>query len=233
MLLTNKTLSEMVLENHQTARVFEKYGLDFCCRGNQTLDSACAEHSLPIETIQRELEALPEHPNAMREYLWDSPFLVDYILNNHHNYIRQTLPSLREHLSKVLRVHSIRHPELIRVGQLFESVTADLEHHLLKEEIMLFPYIKELMNNRIVISPFGSVRDPIEALENEHVDAGDTFAEIRSLLNNYQPPEDACTTMKVTYKELQEFEQDLHEHVFLENTILFPKAITKEKELTS
>ncbi len=231
MQLLTKTLSEMVLENHQTARIFEKYGLDFCCRGNQTLDSACAEQSISPATIQREIEELPEYPNAMREYLWDSPFLIDYIVNNHHNYIKKTLPVLREHLSKVIQVHSIRHPELIRVGQLFESTTSELEQHLLKEEVILFPYIKELMNDRKVQSPFGTVRNPIEAMKNDHVEAGDTFAEIRMLLDNYQPPEDACVTMKVTYKELEQFERDLHEHIFLENSILFPKAIQKESVL--
>ncbi len=221
----------MVLENHHAAVIFEKYGLDFCCRGNQTLDIACKERSLSAEKVAQELLVLPDSPSGMREQQWDIPFLIDYIVNVHHSYIREILPTLRDHLGKVMRVHGHRHPELLRVGQLFQSTTEDLEDHLLKEEAVLFPYIKELSAGRKPKMPFGSVRNPIAAMVNEHEQAGDTFAEIKVLLQNYQPPQDACTTMRVLYKELQEFEEDLHQHVFLENSILFPKASAKETEV--
>ena len=236
--LNNLTLSQIVTTNFKAAAVFEKYNLDFCCRGNKLISEACSEKGIDVHTVEEELNNLvsdnKETDSRFNE--WSLDFLIEYIINNHHNYIRNIVPVLTAHTQKVASVHGENHPETIEVAKIFSVVYKDLKQHMMKEEEILFPYIKQLVkasnNGTKAERPyFGSVTNPIKMMEAEHQAAGDELFEIRRLTNNYTPPEDACNTYKIAYSELKEFEEDLHKHVHLENNILFPKAIKLEKEI--
>jgi regulator of cell morphogenesis and NO signaling len=230
-----RTIGQIVADNFRTAAVFQKHGIDFCCRGNRTIDEACAEKTIDPETVLNDLAAIDTSADdtTPRFASWEPDFLIDYIVNNHHRYVRQMLPVLRVHTRKVAAVHGERHPELLRIADAFESVAAELEMHMHKEEQILFPYIRTMVvAQRAGMTPppppFGSVRNPIAMMEMEHQSAGDEMELIRTLTGNYTPPEDACTTYRVTFQELHDFERDLHRHVHLENNILFPKALELE-----
>ncbi len=236
MLTTERTLSDLVTENFNSASVFEKYGLDFCCKGGMSLKIACEAKAIDIKKIAEELSEVTYDESAQRYFKWDLSFLADYIINNHHSYVREMTPLLFMHLDKISRVHGQRHPEFLEVEKIFHTVAEDLAQHMVKEEKMLFPAIKiiaglKLTGKKIPPMPFGTVLGPISVMMSEHEAAGTGLDKIRRLLNDYTPPEDTCTTVKVTFKELEGFERDLHKHVFLENSVLFPKAIHMEKDL--
>jgi regulator of cell morphogenesis and NO signaling len=232
------TLSEIVKGNFRTAAVFEKYGLDFCCNGKKPIEQACSEKNLDITAIMTELANLRngESHKDTKYNEWHLDFLIDYIVNNHHNYVIRMLPVISTHIQKVASVHGQNHPETIQAAKIFSAIELEMKHHMMKEEKILFPHIKYLVKNKneglTVEAPyFGTIKNPIAMMENEHQSAGDGMYEIRSLTNNYEIPEDACNTFRVTLQELKEFEEDLHKHVHLENNILFPKAILLEENL--
>lgn len=232
------TIGEVVARNFRTAQVFEKFGLDFCCGGKKTISDACEKHGVDTDKLLGELINVSQNGNGMStDYtLWEPDFLIDYIINNHHSYVVKTLPVIYAHSQKVAGAHGENHPEVIKIAEYFSIVKDELEVHLMKEEKMLFPYIKKLAeikkkNLDVQFPPFGSVKNPIKVMEAEHEKAGNLMAEINTISNRFNPPEDACTTYKVLYQELKEFEDDLHVHIHLENNILHPKAIELEKVL--
>jgi regulator of cell morphogenesis and NO signaling len=235
--LVSKTLAEIVKENLHSAIVFEEYGLDFCCRGNRSLKNACDEKEIDMKVIVNELEKLSGSDNGLQNIDdWDLSFLIDYIINNHHQYVRRMIPIISLHSDKVASVHSKNHPETLKIADFFLAVREELQKHMIKEERMLFPYIKQLdyakkNNEQIAAPPFGTIRNPMMMMESEHKSAGDAMYNIRELSVNYNPPADACNTFKALYSEFKEFEADLHKHIHLENNILFPKSIKLEGEL--
>jgi regulator of cell morphogenesis and NO signaling len=235
----NSTIGELVTNDYRKAEVFKKYGLDFCCGGKKTLQEACASKGLDIIQIEKELRVLDSTSTIPSEDYnsWDISFLADYILNTHHKYVKQAIPVIFEYVEKVAKVHGNKHPEAIAIAEKFLMVADELNRHMCKEEDILFPYIKHLsmakMNGmKIEASPFGTVENPINMMEHEHDIVGKMMDEIKKLAKNYTPPEDACTTYKLSYSKLKEFEDDLHKHIHLENNILFPKAIELESELS-
>lgn len=230
------TLSEIVTRDYKTAEIFEKYGLDFCCRGNKIISEACSEKGLDHEIIIDELKRLNGNGKEVHFVFndLDANILADYIVDKHHEYVRRMIPILIQHTQKVASVHGANHPEVIDIARHFSVVYKDLRQHMMKEEQMLFPYIKYLskvqQNKTAAERPFfGTVKNPIKMMEAEHQNAGDEMAGIRKLSGNYNPPEDACNTYKICFLELKEFEEDLHQHVHLENNILFPKAVELEE----
>lgn len=234
----HSTLKSIVTEDFRAAAVFEKYSLDFCCGGGITIDEACSRKNIDPAPVYEELGRLDGNPKGDTPHFsaWPADELISYIVNVHHRYVREAVPALLAHTQKVATVHGERHPEVIAVAQHFESVAKDMMAHMMKEEHVLFPYIEKLVkakrgNAELGTSLFGTVQNPIRMMEAEHQAAGDELAAVRNLTNNYVPPEDACTTYRVSFKELQQFEEDLHRHVHLENNILFPKAIALEQEL--
>jgi regulator of cell morphogenesis and NO signaling len=238
--LAGFTLSEIVKNNFRTAAVFEKYSLDFCCNGKRTLKDACTEKGINPLNVISEIETI--NASFVKEEIkpneWNLDFLIDYIINNHHTYVNRMLPVISAHTLKIASVHGANHQELKRVAEIFSAVNNEMKHHMMKEEKILFPHIKVLVKNSsnggTTDKPyFGTIKNPINMMEAEHQSAGDGMAEIRKLTNDFKPPEDACETFKITYKELKEFEEDLHRHVHLENNILFPKAIEMEDEIFS
>lgn len=233
-------VKDILTSNIKAAHVFEKYGIDFCCKGNRPLGEACAEKSVSIDTILTELKSIDdtddESTSEMRFETWDLKFLIDYIINNHHSYVRNAIDQMTPHIEKVALKHGNKYPELENAKSLFEDVAEEMISHMHKEETILFHIIRYLgdcqkFNERPKMSGFKTVKHPIDAMEAEHSNAGNAMEKIRNLTNNFTPPADACNTFKLTYKELEDFEKDLHIHVHLENNILFPKAIQLEEEL--
>ena len=229
------TIGEMVVADYRKAEVFRKFGLDYCCGGKKPLEEVCAKKGINPQPIQEALDALDQSPIEPTHDFeqWPLDKLSTHIVEHHHQYVAAALPMLYELTAKVARVHGERHPELVRIAQHFDAVGQELQSHMLKEERVLFPYIQELSQaqraGRGVEKPaFGSVKNPIQKMESDHESAGGAMETIRQLSHDYTPPEDACTSYRVLFAKLQEFEQDLHQHVHLENNLLFPKTIALE-----
>jgi regulator of cell morphogenesis and NO signaling len=224
--LLNKTLSQIVTENYQAAHVFEKYGLDFCCKGKRALSVACNENSLPVDNIINELESALKTSSAAYEYgKMSLTELSEYIIRVHHDYVKIHLPQTLQYVERVATKHGDRFPYMKELLQLFRELETELMHHMKKEEKILFPRVKLLELNAVTETAEGYLSAPIEVMEHEHDAAGTIMHKIRVLTNNYIAPEEACTTFRLALASLQAFEADLHHHVHLENNILFPKAI--------
>lgn len=230
----NKTVAEVVAENIKTAHIFKKHGIDFCCGGGVTIKKACEKKDLDYQQIKLELLQVDDAPKAYDYNSWDLGFLIDHIINIHHTYVEESIPLILQYSNRVAQVHGHHYLEVIQINKLFTEVANELAAHLKKEELILFPYIKKLLklkDQETTLSPpaFGTINNPITMMETEHETAGDIFKEIARLTNNYTPPENACNTFRALYAKLDEFEQDLHQHIHLENNILHPKAIQLEK----
>jgi len=232
----DETLGEIAAKDLRKAQIFKKYGLDFCCGGKKTVKEACQEKGLDATKIEQELQqadTLPSNrPLPYNE--WSLDFLADYIVQTHHSYVKKNLPDIKAYADKVARVHGSRHNELLPINRLVNEVYNEMMNHMIKEEQILFPYIKALVTAGKDTQPaqathFGTVRNPINMMEMEHEEVAKNLEAIRELTGNYTLPEDACASYSLLYRMLDEFEDDLHVHVHLENNILFPKAIEMEK----
>ena len=238
MVISNeKTVADYVTENIKTAHIFKNHGIDFCCGGNISIEKACAKKNVNQEVLEKELSEVDVVKDVIEDYdKWELDFLIIYIENVHHTYVKESMPLISEYANKVAKVHGHHYSQVLKINQLFHEVANELLAHMQKEEEILFPFIKQLVDakkeeNKSVSAPFGTVNNPIRMMEQEHESAGDIFKEIATLTNNYTPPAEACNTFKALYAKLDEFEQDLHKHIHLENNILHPKAIILEKEL--
>jgi regulator of cell morphogenesis and NO signaling len=234
--LEKKTIGEFVAQDFRAAAIFSKYGIDFCCKGNRTIEEVCDKKG--IDTIdlltQLNTDLATKNNSGIDFKSWPIDLLIDYIEKTHHRYVEEKIPVLLQFLNKLCSVHGNSHPELFEINELFKGCAGELTQHMKKEELMLFPFIKKMVkasifNEAIQESPFGTVKNPIAMMMEEHEAEGDRFVKIVELTNNYTPPADACNTYKVTFSMLEEFEQDLHKHIHLENNILFLKAIALEK----
>ncbi len=232
----DKTVAETVTENIKSAHIFKKYGIDFCCGGGVTIEKACAKKDVDYLVLKNELDAIDAVVSKAYDYdNWDLNFLIDHILNVHHTYVEENIPLLIQYANRVAEVHGQHYTEVVEINNLFTEVANELTAHMKKEELILFPHIKQLVKAKKEGVPplkphFGTVKNPIQMMENEHENAGDIFKEIARLTTNYSTPEGACNTFRALYAKLKEFEQDLHQHIHLENNILFPKAIQLEKQ---
>lgn len=235
-----KTIGQIVADDYRTASVFKSYSIDFCCKGNRTLSEACRKQNISIETLQEALEnAIQQDRVSGPKYTnWPLDLLADYIEKKHHRYVRGKVPELKAYLEKLCEVHGKKYPELYEVKDLFNASTGELFSHMHKEEKILFPVIRAMAEAEIndassVQRPtFGTVENPINMMMHEHDAEGERFRKIAALTNDYTPPADACNTYRVALALLEEFEQDLHLHIHLENNLLFPKAIELEKKLS-
>lgn len=236
--INNKTLvSNIVAENYKSANIFKSYGIDFCCNGNRSIETVCNSNNVKENILIKQLSDCFKTETDTNNYQsWDIDFLSDYIYNKHHKYIEKKVPEIKQYLDKLCKVHGVGHPELFEIYKLFTESANDLTTHMKKEEFILFPYFKKLAearknNTAVSSSQFDSVTSPIAMMHEEHDNEGHRFRKIAELSNNYAPPVDACTTYKVAYLLLQEFENDLHKHIHLENNILFKKGVELEKTL--
>ena len=234
--IANRTVADIVADNIKTAHVFKRYGIDFCCGGGITVEKACEKNKVDYGNLLAEIIATAGNADRQHDYKsWSPGFLADYIVNTHHTYVNESLNILDQYMEKVVRVHGQHHPPLLDIQQLYSAVAEELKQHMMKEERILFPYIKSLENAVTTHSTmpdvhFGTVKNPIQVMNQEHENAGDLLERINKLTNKYSAPEWACNTFKALYAKLDEFEQDLHLHVHLENNILFPKAIELESK---
>ena len=236
MTITTQTVREIALEQPASIRVFEQFGIDYCCGGRKPLAQVCQERSLEMDALLAAIEnASQMQPSTTTDWTTASlEALCEHIVKTHHQYVRNEIPRLWQLAQKVVARHGTDRPELAEIQQLIKAAGEDLVQHLSKEELMLFPYITNMERNFANCGPrslgcFGTVRNPIGVMMAEHDSAGETLARIRVLSNDYTPPEGACPTFLGFYQALSEFERDLHRHVHLENNILFPRAIELEE----
>lgn len=227
-------VGRLVAEQPGRAEVLDRYGIDYCCGGKRPLERACREKALDIEAVVWDLAVADaqadsvETFDAMRATMAE---LVDHIVATHHKYLRRELPRLAAHMSKVATVHEA-HPELIEARDVFAGLKEELEAHMLKEEEVLFPMIKQLEGATVLPQlPCGRVIRPIVVMEHEHAEAGAALARLRALTDGYTPPDWACATYRALLAGLARLESDLHRHIHEENNILFPRACDAEAAL--
>lgn len=236
--LKSKTIAEIVTKNYKAAAVFKKLGLDFCCGGKLRLEDACKKEFLNLTEVLHQLDLVMANNDNVTFHAENLELddLVDHIVETHHHYIQEQTPEIESLLEKIVQVHGEKHPELKEVKRLFKSIKNELSLHMPKEENILFPYIKKMIEAKrnhkpIILTDFETIKNLIRVMEEEHVTVGDELKEIRGLTNNLTSPEDGCNTYRVTFAMLDEFENDLHRHIHLENNILFDKISFFEEKL--
>lgn len=237
-IVTTRTVREFAVENTEATRIFEKFGIDYCCGGGQSLEQACEKAHVPIDQVLDALEMAEETARrAQQVHDWNrEPLseLIAHIKRTHHQYTREETARLQALLQKVCSVHGKNHPELFEIRETFAGLAQELTTHLMKEEMVLFPYIERMeeaviQSEPVLPAPFGSVQNPVAMMEHEHDSAGEALRAIRKASGEFTPPADACVSYQTLYKALAAFEADLHQHIHLENNILFPRAIAVEQ----
>ncbi|WP_264565287.1 iron-sulfur cluster repair di-iron protein [Flavobacterium sp. N3904] len=234
------TIGEYVAKDFRTAALFSKYGIDFCCNGNRSIEEACQKKAVNPDILLGEIENILASKSdiGIDFNAWPIDLLADYIEKTHHRYVVEKTPVLLQFLDKLSKVHGANHPELLEINELFKGCAEELANHMKKEEMILFPFVKNMVHavisDELIEQPhFGTIQNPITMMMHEHDAEGERFRKIAELSNNYTPPSDGCNTYKVTFAMLLEFEEDLHKHIHLENNILFPKATKLEKDFST
>jgi regulator of cell morphogenesis and NO signaling len=230
-----KTVRDLAVEIPNATRVFEKFGIDYCCGGKKSLDEACSAARLPVDEVLKALEA--SAVSAAAEFVLPSGSLaelIDHIVKTHHKFTREEITRLKVLLEKVCSVHEKNHPELLAIHETFLGLAQELTLHMMKEENVLFPYIIRMeraiaQNEPVLPVPFGTVQNPVRMMMQEHDGAGEALRRIRQASRNFSVPEDACISYQTLYEALPAFEADLHQHIHLENNILFPRAVEIEE----
>ena len=235
--IDTKTVAEIVTENIKTADIFKKNGIDFCCGGNVSVEAICSKKGVDYDLIKEELANIDKPTSNSHDFnSWDLDFLADYIINIHHKYVTEANELIIQYSDKVAKVHGHHYTEVVEINKLFHAIANELKMHMHKEEMILFPFIKQMAvakknNEKIGPPQFGTIQNPINMMEAEHDGAGDIIKTIKVLTNDFNPPQGACNTFRALYAKLEEYQNDLFQHIHLENNILFPKAIALEKEL--
>lgn len=223
---TSQSIGEIVSIMPKASDIFKKYGIDFCCGGHRPLAEAIKEQNLDEEEILDKLKEAYEETRQLSERtdFRSMPLtdLIDHIITTHHSYLKKTLPEISELATTILRVHGQNHTDLFRVHKLFHNLKMELEQHLIKEEEILFPMIKEYEagHSDALLKKISFV---IHETEDEHEAAGDILKELRNITEDYILPDDGCATYSKTLRGLQELEGDLFQHIHLENNILFTR----------
>ena len=232
------TVGEIAAKDIRKAAIFKQKGIDFCCGGNKTLKEASEEAGITEEELKTALDTVENRPlSASQDYnKWDLDFLADYIVNTHHRYVKANAETIYDLTVKVAQHHAERHPELNRFTQSVHHFLQDLLNHTVKEEKILFPAIKEGVAKKKDASyqsstQPGFIKQPVMMMQKEHEIAGEDLTYFRKLTNNYTLPADACNSYNYLFEKMKEFEDDLLQHIHLENNILFPKALELDKEL--
>lgn len=232
---TDKTVREYAVETPGATRVFEKLKIDYCCGGGRSLGDACAAAGVGVEEVVRLLEQANAFKGDTPEGLQSGTLaeLIDHILDKHHAFTRDELERISALAEKVASKHGANHPELLRVRTLFGQLCDDLRPHMFKEEMILFPYVKQMeqavaAGRPMPYAPFGTVGNPVRVMMSEHDTAGDILRELRAATADYAAPADACASCQALYHALEELEKDLHQHIHLENNVLFPRAVELE-----
>ena len=236
---TVRTVRELALEIPEATRIFEKVGIDYCCGGDKSLEEACAVANLSADEVLDSLELAEETARTkQKDRNWQAePLaeLIDHINGTHHKYTREEIARLGPLFDKVVSVHGKNHPELQHVRTVFHGLAQELTMHIMKEERVLFPHIVRMgesviQKEPVLPAPFGTVQNPVAMMMHEHDSAGDALRAMRQASAGYRPPGDACVSYQTLYRALADFEKDLHQHIHLENNILFPRAIEMEQK---
>jgi regulator of cell morphogenesis and NO signaling len=236
--MQTKTVAEIASQSLAAVRVFEKLGIDYCCGGKRPLADVCEGKGLDASDVQKQLDAaLSAAPSTAVDWNQSNlTDLVDHIITVHHDYLRRELPAISTRLEKVYRVYNQRHgPTLTGLPEVFARLKEELELHMRKEEMILFPaigvYEAAASEGQSLDSlALGSVANPVRAMEAEHEEAGSALAAIREITRNFELPEYACVTYRALMHGLEELEKDLHLHIHLENNILFPRTLQLEAQ---
>jgi regulator of cell morphogenesis and NO signaling len=234
---SDSLVSEIVRENFKTAQIFEEINIDFCCGGNISLYEASERANINVQELISLIKPVMTEQDRDSKFIENLPLdhLCNYIEETHHAYINEQAPFIQQKLDKLCNVHGDNHPELFEVKELFDGAVGNLTAHMKKEELILFPYIRNLVkfkNGQLDDVPgMGNIMGPISVMMQEHDIEGERFRQMNEITNRYTTPADGCNTYEVTYKALKDFENDLHRHIHLENNILFTKAVEMEKEL--
>jgi regulator of cell morphogenesis and NO signaling len=226
------TVGEVAGSVPASVRVFQQFGIDFCCGGGKSLAEVCTDKGVPLEQVLAGVRNAQQTPVSAATRDWNSATLaelIDHILAKHHAFLRSEFPRLGTMLAKVIEVHGQKHPESLQpLGRLYSGLRRELEEHMWKEENILFPLIKQLEEAHRTpgaILPGMPVGGPIDVMEMEHESAGNALRKMREVTSQYQAPSDGCATYRALFDGFREFEADLHEHIHLENNILFPRAL--------
>ena len=231
-------IGDIVAEDYRTAQVFKNHKIDFCCRGNRSIQEVAENNKLDAITLLNEIQNVQNQSagDNIDFKSWPLDLLTDYIEKKHHRYVEERIPVLNQYLNKLCQVHGEHHPELFEITEHFNASAGELAKHMKKEELVVFPAVRKMMNVKQTgaqMEPFhyGTIQNPIQVMMQEHDNEGERFRHIEALSHGYTPPADGCSTYKVAFSLLKEFEEDLHNHIHLENNILFPKAAELEKQL--
>lgn len=234
---TTQTVREIAVELPGATRIFEKLGIDYCCGGGKALEEVCLAAGVSVNQVIALLEEAGNTAvNTAEARDWNAAPLSDlvaHIVIKHHGFTREELTRLTDLLAKVCSVHGENHPELRKLQAIFQGLRSELTGHMSREEQVLFPYIENLegavMRGEPVPTPFFcTVRNPIRMMMQEHDDAGQALRGLREVSSNYRVPADGCISFRTLYQVLEEFEKDLHQHIHLENNIMFPRAAELE-----
>jgi regulator of cell morphogenesis and NO signaling len=230
---TTRTVGEIAVEIPNATREFEKLGIDYCCGGSRTLGEACAEAKIPVNEVLARLQKSVTPAKSASGKNWQTELLADlitHITSTHHVFVREESHRIEALAAKVAAVHGRNHPELLQVQDVFAALAEELRVHLMKEEQVLFPYVcrmeESVMAGELVPpAMFGPVINPVGMMMQEHDSAGEALRTLRSLTADYSVPVDACISYRTFYDALKGFESDLHQHIHLENNILFPRTV--------
>lgn len=230
-LLQHQRVGEIVTENYHAAGVFKEYGIDFCCGGGKPLNQVCEKNNIPVDEVVDKLEKLRQNNTGESQNFkaWEPDFLIDYIINVHHSFVRNKTEEISAYAAKVASVHGENHPENVDIFKKFVTLANEMIEHLEAEESTVFPLIKKISEKlkngeNLLETEKEKLKGQLSLMEDDHDGAGQLIADIRKLSNDFTPPADACRTYQILYQNLAGFEEDLHKHVHLENNILFKKA---------
>ena len=234
-------VSELVRQHIDRSRILERFGIDFCCGGSQSLGDACTVAGANLDEVCLAIEKCDESNREPEAVEWtEAPLsvLIDHIVSHHHAYLCEELPRLEALMCRVVDAHGEKHPRLKDLGHVFSALHNELTAHMMKEEQILFPIVKQLERIEVTGEPVpqfhcGSVNNPITAMEHEHDSAGQALRQMRRLTDGFEPPDDACNGYRALLAGLAQLETDLHLHIHKENNILFPRAAKLEASLTA
>jgi regulator of cell morphogenesis and NO signaling len=241
MINSETTVREVALMVPESTRFFEKLKIDYCYSGNQALAEACASAGVPVDNVMEMLAEVTQTKSSDKGSVVfqnaSLPELITHILDTHHVFTKSEMDRIQSLADKVLAAHGGNHPELVHLDEIITRLCNDLKPHMFKEEQIVFPYIMAMaeaadQKRTVAFAPFGTVNNPIRMMMREHDTAGEILRELRALTSDYRVPADACINYQTLYQALENFEQDLHQHIHLENNLLFPRALELETRLS-
>lgn len=234
----NTSIGQLVAEDYNFATVFEQNNIDFFCCGNRSIVDAVKEHNIDGRELISQLEsAKKQSTNKGEDYrTWPLDLLANHIEKTHHYYTEATITKLKPLLAELVKLHGEKFPELVELQKVFAISAGDMASHMKKEEIVLFPFIRRMVetkksHSKITVPHFGTVENPVNMMLHEHTAQSKLLQQMIELTNNFTIPKNACETHKMVYGIMKAFDLDMHKHIHLENNILFPKAVALEKTL--